>query len=148
MKKDYRKFLTKTYHHLYSKDFCMDQRKCFYCSEPSTCYDHRPAISLLPSLDIKEYLEKGSKFRLIPSCTLCNSYLSNTNFINIFDCLLFLKTKYNKKLDKFPVWSEKELEFISESLIGLILLNQEKRNVLIEKLENIQGRIYDSDEYY
>ena len=97
---DYRKFLLKKYGHLYRRDFKFNQEICCYCGERAGCYDHRPAIANCPNMSIKDFLKRGNKFLLIPSCLQCNSLLGSSYFSEILDCLFYLLNKYQKKIKK------------------------------------------------
>jgi len=142
----YRQSLIKAYNHLYSKDYTVPKDICRYCGSPFYCWDHRPAISQVPNMNIIEYQKEGGKFLLIPACEDCNKYLNAGFFIDILDCLFFLRDKYRAKLFKSPVWTESELSEMSYYMQCKIKGGQIKRNIIVDKIEKIYINICTYDE--
>ena len=138
----FRILLNKKYGHLYRKNWEVDQSKCYYCDDPFYCYDHRPAISLCPNINIQEYLGLGGKFELLPSCRMCNSILYNKHFDSTSECILHLFDKYNNRLGKLPEWEPREITEMSYHMQCIIKAGQQKRNQLVDKILKIRTRLY------
>lgn len=132
-----RKALQKKYGHLYQRDFTIDNRKCFYCKDYFYCYDHRPAISNLPNINIKDFIKNGGKFELIPSCKQCNAFLYNKVFSNKFEALIHLLDRYDNKIKKMPEWTQEEMKGLGRSIIGVIEKGRQEREFVLSKMNGI-----------
>jgi hypothetical protein len=143
----YRQGLEKKYNHLYKKDYSVPKDICRYCGSSFYCYDHRPAISQLPNMDIIEYQKEGGKFILIPACRTCNAYLNDRYFLDVLDCLFFLRDKYRAKLSVLPpIWGKKDIIIMSPQMQDMIIEGQMRRNIIVDKIENIYTHICTYDE--
>lgn len=138
--KERRKFLRQRYGALYHRATDFDRHVCAYCNTSRDVFDHVPALSLLDGIDVTEYLKKGGKFLLYPSCKECNSILHNKPYISFYDRLDYLSERYIKKLDKMETWSEHELSQMGPTMQAYIRAAQVKVQITIRKLEVIEEK--------
>jgi hypothetical protein len=140
-----RRFLEKTYNHLYKRVEGFDLTQCAYCNGPRHVLDHVPALTYTDGMNIKKYLKKGGKFLYYPSCNQCNKFLGCCKEIGFYDRLQVLAAKYDKKLSKIEVWSDEELSEMGYGIRAYIegrqstmSFYQDKLSVVEEKITKIQ----------
>lgn len=141
MNKTDRRRLERMYNHYYKLALYCDLNTCVYCSDNRECLDHVPALSLIESINIQEYKDKGGNFLFYPACNKCNEYLSNLNQIDIYERLLHLEEKYTKKLKTCPSWTQKEIEELGYNLQTLIMSKKSKYDYYKNKLDGIKNNI-------
>lgn len=132
-----RKLFEKKYGHLYKRVTGFDLSTCAYCGAPRQCLDHVPAISILENIDVKQYIRKGGKFLLYPSCGQCNGMLNNKPYVAYLDRLDYLEKRYLQRMDKIEVWTPKEIEEMTGMMKAYIQGGQYKVQMYIRKCEVI-----------
>ena len=116
-------------------------KRCLYCGGKRQCLDHVFPISKLEGLNFPKNRPLFHIFfqglNKVPSCLECNNIAGDKVFTNIRVKREYiqemLKIKYRKILN-FSIWTEEDLEEVSESM---------KKDVLnsLNKKQNIEMRI-------
>lgn len=133
-----RRELKARYGDLYKRATGFNRSICAYCGHSSECFDHVPALSVLPNIDVKEFLKKGGKLLLYPSCQQCNGILNNKNYTEYLDRLDYLSQKYYSKIERTEVWTPYEINQLSGTLKAYIQANQYKIKGLLQKIKVIE----------
>lgn len=143
--KQRRKELVRRYGGLYRRATGFDIAKCAYCNAPRECTDHVPAISLLDSIDVKQYIKQGGKFLYYPACNECNRIMNNSDRVSFSERLSYLSYKYIKKLDKMELWTPHEVNQMGRMMQSYIESHQHKIQQTIAKLETIEEKRLNTD---
>ena len=108
--------------------------ECTYCGIAANSLDHIIPVSYNQTLRKNV---KYSKENTVPSCTECNSSLSNIWLPTIPERAGCLLEKYNKKYKKLlnqPEWEDWEIEELGPGMKKVILTNKKKKEIIIERL--------------
>lgn len=141
-----RRALEKTYSHLYRRVSGFNWGVCIYCGGEAVVFDHCPPLTKVEYLNINEYVKKGGKFRLYPSCHMCNTYLGSFSDTNFYNRLEYLLKKYDKKLDTIEPWSERELSEMGHAMKAHIKNKQSSFDIINTKLTGVAENLA-SNEY-
>ena len=141
MKASERFRLVKLYHHLYTRLYLDEGYHCFYCGDYASDLDHVPPLSLLEVYGVEQLKKAEIPFALIPSCSECNSMLSNRKLLDVISRLEYLDKRYNKAYDKRVVWTPKEIEEMGEFFQKALKARNIRDDELIRKIRAIEQRL-------
>jgi hypothetical protein len=134
--------LMKTHGHLYKRHFISEGYYCFYCGAPGQCLDHVPPIKIIDSLDQDKLKKDRIPKCLIPSCNECNSRLGDKPLITVMERLLYLESYYEAFFKKQKAkWTDEEINELGGSLREYVRHHQDKLNLYLDKIRNIQLRM-------
>ena len=137
-----RRRVNEIYGHLYSNYGSMKDG-CVYCGGVAEARDHVPCLAWIDSIDIEIYQEDYNLIK-VPSCTNCNSILSDSYLLTINSRKKRILNKLKEdKNNRVPEWSKRELSEVSKELrtsieasLKLKKMNQDRMIVLQVPIED------------
>ena len=116
---------------------------CVYCGGVAEARDHVPCLAWIDSIDIEIYQEDYNLIK-VPSCTNCNSILSDSYLLTINSRKKRILNKLKEdKNNRVPEWSKRELSEVSKELrtsieasLKLKKMNQDRMIVLQVPIED------------
>jgi hypothetical protein len=134
--------LMKIFGKLYKRHFITEGYYCFYCGAPAQCLDHVPPLKIMDSLDKNKLKKDKIPKCLLPSCSECNSRLGDRALITVMDRLLYLESYYDAHFKKQKAkWTKEEINELGPSLREYVKHHQDKLNLYLDKIRNIQLRM-------
>ena len=117
------------------EDYPVDFTYCVYCNDHASTVDHVPAIS-------RSRTHEGPLYRY-PSCSLCNSLLSNLPHDTIHQRASYLLSVYKKRYKNLlntPKWEEEELNEMGPIMrkeIETSLEEKEQVKLMLTQIERL-----------
>ena len=113
-----------------------EDASCHYCGDWNECRDHMVPHSFT-SYGISNRVYKG---RTVPCCHLCNQLKGSRVFYAVEDIAAHLQERYRKKFKRvlrFPVWENHEIERLDYTLRSQIERGEDARRLITAKLANL-----------
>lgn len=139
-----RKRRQKTYGHMYRRHRgeTIDRDSCFYCGAPAEHLDHCPPLAWIDSRTSEQWRDASIPIVLLPSCGKCNQALGDKPLFTALDRLLHLENMLDVQYEKgAALWSDAELEDMSESFKHAIQTRRRALADLLARLRHVQWRV-------
>ena len=120
-----------------------DLYRCFYCGLPADSIDHVIPKSLLRMLAVlgdsfvAKILKNRHRVHMVRSCKDCNSVLGRNYFDKLPQRKAYIKRRLRQRhhaILAMPTWEDSDFGEMSEGLRNWILKEQERRDIIKERL--------------
>lgn len=136
--------LLRKYGKLYRRHYDAGSESCFYCGDVRQCLDHRPALVVLESVEVRQLKRAKIPLVVLPCCMSCNRTLGERPILTALEACEYLRSKLEKKYEKTHViWTEDEIQELSPLFKKIAKSTKYQAQLLRDRVVFAQKRCID-----